>query len=835
MKNKSYRLLAIILILTAVALVVTGCGKSGNRFANELPSISITSFEGWSNDNIPANVDTTSHEYLFQQKIFWHATDPDGVITGYAFRILDENQDPIAVPGYKYIADAASGLIPENLLNKHGEGWVIHYLPGAPQDYPLDNHLAKRTIWTNQKYALINFPASDENGDPMPTISYFEVLAIDNRGDITKNTAKRKFRTNSNRPDCIASTTRGNPDGGDVGSGMTLRFSMNYPDSLNMLIDAVPSRFEFKMMKIDDVTKQIVAGTETEWFSTVGQERINEFRLTKRTNPPLTYDYDQEGNSLGYSTRVVARAVDLAGVYSDMTIPTDNKPPNWQVNFKVKPGFHPRTTLYSQRILALGENHFEDIKDESTPEDLPYTVVQGENLYATPLFKDFTNTYSVVHSTDLRIYVRWGWWGEYGEESSSGSITYPADNPYVKKFDAVLSEPDSTTGNPGGKNYYSEITHFDLRYDGEPYFFQPFPGSQYNFVDDDGTEWLRLPLYSPLRQSIVLTGNQINPGRHKFEVRAVDSQDEVSKYPAVFEFNVVPYIPPASRSGILIVDDDVDSAQYSPEEIVNAKYTSMTSGIGAVTMFKLFQKSLDPGPEETAEERRRKDARGRELSFSELQKYKLVIYHADHPARGGTIEDEVDGLSLFLRGGGNLVISHTAQFKSKVESIANKYALGLNSRKYTIMDFMGLPRVPKMTPGSQNLSVGAFFQKGVGSSGFPNVGVQYSDNPDNTAGTAAFNPIVESRKGFSAVAYYNVVNGAPNILGDPIYTYGCKPVDFPTSPPTQAQFDTFNGKVVGVRKTNSNGGKVYTFTFPLSYMLDSHTKALINKIWSELQ
>jgi hypothetical protein len=60
-------------------------------------------------------------------------------------------------------------------------------------------------------------------------------------------------------------------------------------------------------------------------------------------------------------------------------------------------------------------------------------------------------------------------------------------------------------------------------------------------------------------------------------------------------------------------------------------------------------------------------------------------------------------------------------------------------------------------------------------------------------------------------------------------------VDFPTSPPTQAQFDTFNGKVVGVRKTNSNGGKVYTFTFPLSYMLDSHTKALINKIWSELQ
>ncbi|MCB5253359.1 MAG: hypothetical protein LHW51_10345, partial [Candidatus Cloacimonetes bacterium] len=65
--------------------------------------------------------------------------------------------------------------------------------------------------------------------------------------------------------------------------------------------------------------------------------------------------------------------------------------------------------------------------------------------------------------------------------------------------------------------------------------------------------------------------------------------------------------------------------------------------------------------------------------------------------------------------------------------------------------------------------------------------------------------------------------------------YGCKPVDFETAPPSAAHFDKLNGRVVGIRNVNRNGGRVYTLTFPLSYMLNNDTKAAINSIWSELQ
>jgi hypothetical protein len=511
-----------------------------------------------------------------------------------------------------------------------------------------------------------------------------------------------------------------------------------------------------------------------------------------------------------------------------MLMPADNTPPNWRINFKVKPGFRPKTILYRHRLLALGEKHFEDRGDDSTPEDLPYTIVQGDQRFATPMFRDLTDTYSVVYSPDLRIYVRWGWWGEFGKESSTGSVDYfpnnPEDHPYEKKYDSVLNEPVPGTVNPPVQNYYSDITHFDIRFDDAPYVFAPYPPHEYNHTDEDGTTWLRLPIYSPLRQSIVLSGAQIAPGNHTFVVRAVDSQDEVSRYPAVLNYKVMPYIPPASRKGVLIIDDDVNNAINSPEAIVDAKYANMTSDIKSdihdVTVIKY-------GP--VGENRTYKDIRGRNLSFSDLQKYKMVIYHSDNPGSGGTFQAEVDGLSLFLQEGGNLVISHTALFAQQLTEISTKF------RGYTLLNYLGLPMMPTMTAGPANPTQGPFFQSAVGNLGYPKVGLQYSTNPDNIAGTAAFHPLIENLRGFSAVAYHNEVGGTPNILGDPIFKYGCKPVDSPTSPPTQDQFDRLNGKVVGVRKVNNSGGKAYTFTFPLSFMLDSQTKALINKIWSELQ
>jgi len=353
MNIKSFKLLAVILLLTLTALLITGCGKSGSRFDNQKPVISITSYEGWTEDSVPAVVDTLTHEYAFQQRIFWNAYDPDGVIVGYAFRVLDENYEPIPTPGYSIISRGADGLIPNvilnnpNLLGTSREGWAYHYLPSADQTIPLDDPEADRTIWTSQKYAVINFPAADEFGNPAPTISHFEVIAVDNRGDIVGESAWRRFRTSSPRPTCILDTTKGNPNGRDVGSGIRLKFTMHDSDPF---ILPVPYKFEFRMMKVNDASGAIIPGSETDWISSENEEKIDEFRLTANTNPPLIYDYDENGTSLGTTTRIVARATDMAGAVS--LAPGAAPDSSAVITFKVKPGFRPRTLLYSRKILA---------------------------------------------------------------------------------------------------------------------------------------------------------------------------------------------------------------------------------------------------------------------------------------------------------------------------------------------------------------------------------------------------------------------------------------------------------------------------------------------------
>jgi len=231
------------MIISSV-LLISGCGKSGNRFANQPPTIQITSFEGWDTTYVSAGYDTTLI-YCFQQRIYWHATDPDGVITGYAFRILDENNNPIPTPGYEYL-DLTGELTPDNLLAL-GTGWVIHYMTGADQNIPLDDPRARRSIWSSQKYAVINFPSADSLGNPTVKYNRFEVVAIDNRGAITPHPAWRNFNTQSDRPKCMISTTKGNPNGKDVGSGLKLSFTMSDTDPF---ITAVPYKYEFKIMKV---------------------------------------------------------------------------------------------------------------------------------------------------------------------------------------------------------------------------------------------------------------------------------------------------------------------------------------------------------------------------------------------------------------------------------------------------------------------------------------------------------------------------------------------------------------------------------------------------------
>lgn len=795
MQSKRIKVLTLSLLVIAVVLGITGCGKSGTMKANVAPSISITSYEGFDDSDLLSPY--ANSLFLFQQKIYWNATDPDGVIAGFAYRVKDQNGNPIATPGNHFI-DATGAITPQNVLTKYGPGWVMHYLPNAPQDLPLDDPQARRTIWTSQKYAVINLPASDANGNPITLLSTFEVIAVDNRGEVTQTLAWRSFNATSARPQCFISTTKGNPNGSEVGSGIRLSFSMKDTDPF---IPEIPFKYEFKMMKVHPTTGATIAGTETAWINSVANSDpdIGHFLLTRYTQPALTYDI--ENNVTNSKTKVIARVYDMAGVVSTVSDST-------AITFAVKAGFRPKTLVYPQKAYALGDNHFIDYTDESTPEILPFTIVGGAQRFATPFFRDFTNNRVAINSSNMKVWIRWGWRGEYGQVPATGPINY-TDNPYDKKVDTVL---DRTTD----LNYFSEITHFDLRYDGDEYEYAPYENDPSRHITDtDGKKWLRIPLNSPMGQTVVLTYPRISDGTHTFEVRCVDLQGEVDPIPAEFTFTLEPLIPKANRQGILVIDDDSDNASESPEAIVDGKYANMISDYSGN---KVFKKRGAAGVTF-------QDQRMRHLSPTELQKYELVIYHSDRPTESGNLKVENDGLCLYMAKGGNVVVSHAA----KLAEVLQAFAL---ANQKSFLSYFGLPFVSNPASFmSSSFITRPIFQSAVGQNlgtgdVYPNMALQFgTENP-------SFNNLVNIRHGLSTIAYFgDAIDDTPG--NSVTYRLGAKPTTYPNFPPSQADYDLYNNKPVGIRRVNTNN-RTWMFGFPLSYMVDADSKAMMNKILSEI-
>ncbi len=773
MHRKSLTLLLIVITMTSLLLIITGCGKSGSRFANQLPTIRITSYEGFDDSGYTLN-DTL----IYQQRIYWHANDPDGVIVGFAYRVLDENGNPIPTPG-NYTIDTDGSVTPDNVMNTLGPGWVLHYLPGADQNVPLSSPEARRSIWTTRKYAVVNFPAADANGSPTVRSSRFEVITVDNRGGVTPVPAYRVFTTTSAQPVCFLTTTKGNPDGRAVGAGIRLQFLMN---DFDPYITPTPYHYEFKIQKINHQTNALIS--ESPWYSTKNEPRINQYLLTRYTQP-ASIDYDFANGQQVSITKIVARVYDLAGVTSDTT----------SIRFAVKSGFRPNTLIYRQRTYGLGDHHYIDYVDESTPEVMPYTITEGSQRFATAYFKDVNNRYTAVNSQNYKTWIRWGWHGEYGEMLTAGGFRV-TDNPFDKKIDLVMHKEGNVS-----VNYFSEITHFDLRMNGQPYNFPPLAHSV--VTDGDGKRWLRVPLYSPLGQTVVITSLQSQI--HTFEVRAVDLQGEPSPTPAVFEFELRAPVPKAQKAGILIIDDD-EHAPGAPADTLNARYQYILSTFpGPIS--RIQRRTSDAHPGHTHQ-----DDRARHIALSDLQAYKLVVYHSDNPAKAPHLKLDHDAYLLYLGQGGNMVISCMHQMSSILEGMV----LATQRR---FLEFFGV-NYNRAAMGfvSGSLTIRPWFVKALGQMGYSDINLQLP----------SFNTAVTSRQGLSSVTFFNLINA------DVIYRFGSKTVGQDNfSPPTQADFDLYNNKPVGLRKVNPNN-RCYIFGFPLSFMDKDQAKTMMNRVLSEL-
>jgi hypothetical protein len=91
-----------------------------------------------------------------------------------------------------------------------------------------------------------------------------------------------------------------------------------------------------------------------------------------------------------------------------------------------------------------------------------------------------------------------------------------------------------------------------------------------------------------------------------------------------------------------------------------------------------------------------------------------------------------------------------------------------------------------------------------------------------------FNPMVNVRQGFSSLTLFD-----PSLNLDWLYAFGCKPVDHPTFPPTQEQYDLYSSKYVTYKYEN-NGSSVVVFGFPLSYMEQTPVANSLNTLFDDI-
>ncbi len=770
-KNKMKKIFLYSLLILIV-LSISTCGRKDALSPNSQPEIRITSSYGI--DSLEFDEDI--YPISFQQKIFWQANDLDGTVEHYAFRVLDENENPIlGTPDH----DFTDSL-----------GWVYHYQLGADENIPMNDPSAKLTVWTEQVYALINFPANVD-GDSAVVTGIFEVKCKDNRG-LESEPARKYFNVKSLQPAVTGSSSKGDISGKTVGLGIILEFMMLDEDPY---VDPVADYFEFQLIKRDLENQVIPEPDYEEWISTKGQEDINRFYLTPNSTPSLIPNSYIE-NEPADSTFLIFRAIDKAGIISEPDT----------ISFLVKDNFYPETLIYIKDIFVLGENHFVTQRDASLGKIIPLIQTSSGYKYSTPFWIDKDGNFKVLCSNDLKIYLHWGWHGEFEE-----------DDPFAKREGNLLDGEIH-------QNYFSEVQYFDLRLDNEPYYYPPFPPQDVNLViDNDGTEWLRVPKNYDIDQETVLAN--LDYGTHSFEVRVVDLQGHFDLTPAVLDFEIMEKVPEDEKQGILIIDDSnnldfdaiIDSlylefvSDYDGivDEIKRKEIKDLIDGLGLGTVH--FNKSV--------------------LSPTDLQGYKFIIFHSDILTDDSNFYKEYDPLNLYLELGGNLIFSCG-------NSILLSQDLCTEQEIPIFEKFFGLPLEDNIFNTVTNIETEAsffdlqFFDKALAENSFEN---------NINLELPSFHVWVTLKQGLGPVAYFENFTDDSEV----IFRYGCKfpeigtdfeewdDIDDNDQFPSESQYNEFNGKPVALKKIMENSC-CYIFGFPLSFMNPDEVRNMMNSILTEL-
>lgn len=760
------KVLFLFLAVIVISLF-TACGKHGTLNPNQKPIISISSYEGA--DSLAA---ATTDTLIFQQKIYWNAYDTDGVVKGYAYRVLDENNNPVATPGHDVI---------------DGDGWVYHYGKGSNHSIPLAESPSK-TIWNDVPSVLINFPANID-GVAAQVMSKFQLKCIDNRGE-ESDVVTKIFNCKGFQHKVSISTTKGQVDDSNTGKGLI--FTFNELGDMPFVED-IPYYYQFKVGKKNIATGDMIS--ESDWYDTKDLPDVSKVEINENTTPGLTADtFDDNGDPVT-ATMVIAKLIDEAGIVSEPDT----------VTFYVKDGFAPVSMFYPNYIFSLGNYHYTNFQPSALGQVIPTTNgPDGRLHYSTTFFRDQNGQYTALWDPSFKTYIRWGWHGEY-----------VGDNPGMKKNGTVY---DST-----GVNYFCDIRYFDLRFDGDFYNYPPLV-PQNVITDDDGTKWLRVRSNDDIFQSTVLS--QLQPGQHTFEIRAVDTQNIPDASPEYFTFNLVEPTFLGDKSGVCIIDDGKEGFPGHQEDtVIDSIYNYIFSEYNPVSIDRNTLKT-DPNVYDNTLHFDR-DV----LSPTDIVNYKTIVFcSTDLKKDDGNLQNEYDVLNLYRLTGGNIIYISTANLYGAYKGLG--FGGGTEFLQHFGIDTTIDNPISILSP---QLSVGAdanpFFVGATAvDSSNPEIDLTLpSSNPliNMVGGLGVVSYIPQDNITSDATVLYrlkckDVGTGSHDPSQEQFDEYNDQPVALSTSEDFEYNYKTFHNNY-------------YLFTFPLNLMDVDQVKSMMDKVMQDIQ
>lgn len=800
-----------VALIMLVLLTLAACGGyEGSLSRIDRPTIAITSYEGVeSADSLASDLTTAQLTMFFQQNIYWNTISSHSSIKGVAYRVGRVSLDNQGNEVITYIQTPGHDVI-------DADGWVYHYNEGADESIPL-SATAQRSIWAKETYTTINFPYNQVMESDTTNVlvgvspyigSVFEIKCMDARGQESE-TLRKYFQVKTCQHGVTVQTSKGaftnyiKEDGTyetasnltQTGKGFSLSFTMmgDVP-----YIDKEPWYFMYRVSHLSSysATTGPVVSEVGEWKTTYNESDIS--KATIYTNDIANVDEGHKLLDLEEYNMVEAKVVDYSGVESPITT---------QV-FYVSGSFHPAALIYDDYSYAVGSAQYMTYQPGTSSSETRPTLYSG-SLVATPLYLDSRGLYNAVYTSDLHMYMRWGYYGEYGD----------ADGNPVGGHKYVVRDVAT------GKNYYSEICYYDIRLNGDFYYYPPIVTTDPTAVFTDpetGERWLRVSSTSDIAQSIILTPagnymrhssyNDLDGARNLLEIRVVDLQG-VTSATSSFEYYLFDPVLSVNKHGVLVIDDSPNGNQV-PDATLDARWNTALTGFSA--------SSFDYDTVHNAN-KARSFYDSSVISPSELDQYKTVLFICDDPGTDH-LGNEAPVLEQYLSRGGNLVFAGGPFINADMSVMSTQYsylytALGLRTDKKTPVNTFNQSWVTK-----------PYLWGGTGENGFP------SSLVDMTS--TAVNHFLSDRQGMGQISFVTDENQLQSSRTVTILQRAnCKPVNWQVYPPSQENYNEINGKIVAW-KANTNtysetGNTCYVFTYPLGFLEQDDLTTLMQTVINE--